>query len=79
MYQNVKLLVVFASSNIIRSAFRFKNPLSKSFNLNMIYKYKCNIGNDVYISETKGNFFVRYSVMKRTLLQLENIVNTNIM
>ena len=31
------------------------------FNSNVIYKYKCNIGNDVYISEVKRHCFVRQS------------------
>ena len=51
--------VVVRSSNRIRNAFRFKDQISKYMNSIMIYKFKCNIYNDVYIGKTKCNFLVR--------------------
>ena len=56
--QNVKLNVVLILLNRIRNAFRFKDQVLKSFNSKVIYKYKCNIGNDAYIDETKRRFLV---------------------
>ena len=57
--KNVKLNVVFRSSNRIRNAFRFKDLIPSYMNSKVIYKYKCNICNDVYIGETKRHILVR--------------------
>ena len=46
--KNMKLNVVFRSSNKICNVFRFKDQISNYINSNVIYKYKCNICNDVY-------------------------------
>ena len=54
----MKLNVVFKSSNRIRNAFRFKDQIPKYMNSKVIYKFKCNICNDVYIGEMKLYFFV---------------------
>ena len=37
----------------IRNAFHFKDQIPIYMNSNVIYKYKCNICNDVYIGETE--------------------------
>ena len=57
--KNVKLNIVFRSSNRVRSAFRFKNQIPKYMNSKVIYKSKYNIYNDVSIGETKPHFLVR--------------------
>ena len=57
--KNVKLNVVFRSSNRIQNAFRFKDAIPSYMNSKVIYKYKCNICNDVYIGETKRHLLVR--------------------
>ena len=58
----MKLNVVFWTSNNIRNAFRFKDQIPISMNSSVIYKYKCNICNDVYNSkrryEINQNHFV---------------------
>ena len=56
---NIKLNVVFKSSNKIRHAFRFKDQVSKSINSNVIYKFTCSICKDAYIGETKRHLLVR--------------------
>ena len=45
--------VIFRSSNKTCNAFRFKDQIPKYINSKVIYKFKCNIYNDVYIGETK--------------------------
>ena len=57
--KNIKLNVIFRSSNRIRNAFRFKDRIPSSMNSNVIYKFKCNICNDVYIGETKRHLLIR--------------------
>ena len=65
----MKLNVVFQSSNKIRNAFRFKDQIPIYMNSNVIYKYKCNIGNDVYTGETKLHLLVRqYEHLGRSIL-----------
>ena len=51
--KNLKLNVVFRSSNRIRNAFRFKDQIPKYMNSKLIYKFRCDICNDVCIHETK--------------------------
>ena len=51
--QKRKLNVSFRSWNKIRNAFRFMDQIPIYMNSSLIYKYKCNICNDVYIGETK--------------------------
>ena len=52
--------VVFRSSNKFHNAFRFTDQISIYMNLNVIYKYKCNTFNNVYIRETKRLLLIRY-------------------
>ena len=54
----MKLNVVFQSSKKICNASRFKDQIPIYMNSNVIYKYKCNICNDVYIIETKRHLLV---------------------
>ena len=56
--KNIKLNVVFRSSNRIRNAFRFKDQIPKYMNSKVIYKFKNNICNEVFIGETKRHFLV---------------------
>ena len=65
----MKLNVVFRSWNKIRNAFHFEDQIPIYMNSNVIYKYKCNICNDVYIGETKRHLLVRqYEHLGRSIL-----------
>ena len=67
--KNIKLNVVFRSSNRIRNAFRFKDVIPSSLNSKVIYKFTCNICNDVYIGETKRHSIVRqYEHLGKSIL-----------
>ena len=50
-FKKMKLNVVFQSWNKIRNVFRFKDQIPIYMNSNVIYKYKCNICNDVYFGK----------------------------
>ena len=52
--------VVFRSSNKTRIAFRFTDQIPVYMNSNVVYKYKSNIFNDVYIRETKRLLLIPY-------------------
>ena len=54
--KNIKLNVVFRSFNRMTNDFPIKDQTPKYTNLDVIYKYKCNICSDVYIGETKPQF-----------------------
>ena len=62
-------------SNRIRNAFRFKDQISKYINAKVIYKFKCNICNDVYISETKRHF-LEYEHLGKSILTEKNLKYT---
>ena len=51
--KDIKLNVVFKTSNRLRNAFRFKDQLPKCINSKALYKYKWNICNNAYIGKTK--------------------------
>ena len=57
--KHVKLNAVFKSSIRIKNAFRFKNALPKHINSKVLYKFKCNTCNSVYIGKTKRHLLVR--------------------
>ena len=57
--KDIKLNVVFKTSNRLRNAFRFKDQLPKCINSKVLYKYNCDICNNVYISKTKLHLIVR--------------------
>ena len=76
--KNIKLnVVIIQSSNKIRNAFRFKHQIPKYMNSKVIYKFKCNICNDVYIGETKRHFLVReYEHLGKLMLAEKNLKYT---
>ena len=57
--KNLKANVIFKSSNRIRNAFCFKAIIPTFMNSKVVFKFKCNICNDVYVGETKCHFLVR--------------------
>ena len=46
-------------SNRTRNAFRFKDQIPIYKNSEVVYKFKCNIRNDVYTGETIRRFLAR--------------------
>ena len=69
--------VVFRSSNRIRNAFRSKDQIPKYMNSKVIYKFKCNICNDVYIGEMKRHFLVcEYEQPRKSILTEKNLKYT---
>ena len=67
--KKMKLNVLFRSLNKIRNSFCFKDQIPIYMNSDVIYKYKCNICSDVYISKTKLQFLVRqYEHLGRLIL-----------
>ena len=59
----MKLNIVFQSWSKVRNAFRFNDQIPIHMNSNVIYKYKCNIG------ETKHHLLVRqYKHLGRSIL-----------
>ena len=86
--KNIKLNVVFRSFNRMTNDFPIKDQTPKYTNLDVTYKYKCNICSDVYIGETKPHFLVPqmsilgnqyllkriYNIPKKMPLLLESIV-----
>ena len=75
--KNIKLNVVFRSSNRMRNAFRFKNQIPKYMNSKVIYKFKCNNCNDIYIGETNSRFLVgEYEPFGKSILTEKNLKYT---
>ena len=67
--KNLKVNVIFKSSNRIRNAFRFKDMILIFMNSKEVYKFKCNICNDAYIGETKRHLLVRqYEHLGKSIL-----------
>ena len=58
-HKEVKLMVVFKSSNRISNAFRFKDQLPLSLNSLVTYKFTCGTCNSAYIGKTKRHLLVR--------------------
>ena len=72
--KNIKLNVVFRSSNRKRNAFRLKDQVPKCMNSRVTYRFKCNICNDVYIGETKRHFLVgEYEHLGKSIHTEENL------
>ena len=64
-----KFFVIFKSSNRIRNDFRFKDIIPTFMNSKVVYKFKCNICNDVYVGETKRHLLVRqYEHLGKSIL-----------
>ena len=57
--KNLKVHVFFKSSNRIRNAFLFSDINPTFMNSKVVYKFQCNICNDVYVGETKRHLLVR--------------------
>ena len=65
------------SFNRNRDAFWFKDQIPKYVNSKVIYKFKCNIGNDVCIGETKHHFLVcDYEHLGKWILPEKNLKYT---
>ena len=54
-----KLKVVFQSKKRLPTLFTFKDKINKMLHSNLVYKFKCNIYNDIYYGKTKLHFKVR--------------------
>ena len=57
--KNVKLNIIYKSSKRIKNAFHFKDILPKHINSKVLYKFKCDTCNSVYIGKTKRHQLVR--------------------
>ena len=57
--KNVKLNIIYRSSKRIKNAFHFKDILPKHINSKVLYKFKCDTCNSVYIGKTKRHQLVR--------------------
>ena len=53
------LKVVFQSRKWLFTLFTFKDKNNKMLHSNLVYKFKCNICNDIYYGKTKHHFKVR--------------------
>ena len=57
--KDIKPKVVFKTSIRLCNAFRFKGQLPKCINSKVLYKFKCDICNNVYIGKAKRHLIVR--------------------
>ena len=53
------LQVVFQSRKPLSTQFTFKDKINTILHSNLVYKFKCNICNDIYYGKTKRCFKVR--------------------
>ena len=51
--------VVYQSRKRLSTLFTFKDKINEILHSNLVYKFKCNICNDIYYSKTKRHFKVR--------------------
>ena len=57
---NIKLNVIFRSTNRLKSNFCFKDVIPRDLKSLVIYKFKCSICNDThYLGKTKRHFLTR--------------------
>ena len=56
--KEVKRNIVFKSSKRIKNAFPFKHILPKNINSKVLYKFRCNTCNSVFIAKTKQHLLV---------------------
>lgn len=56
--KNIKFNVIFKSSNRLKIYFRLNDNILHAINSTVIYKYKCKICKDNYITETKCKLLV---------------------
>ena len=67
--KNLKVNVIFKPSNRIRNAFRFKDIIPTFMNSKVVYKFKSNTCNDVYVGESKRHLLVRqYEHLGKSIL-----------
>ena len=67
--KNLKVNVIFKPSNRIRNAFRFKDIIPTFLNSKVVYKFNCNICNDVSVGETIRHLLVRqYEHLRKSIL-----------
>ena len=75
--KNIKLNLVFKSYNRISNTFWFKDHIPKYMNSKLIYEFKCNICNDVYIGETKRLFLaLQCEYLRKSILTEKNLKYT---
>ena len=56
---DIKLRVVFNSSNRLKNAFLYKDLIMKELNSRVLYKFSCGICKNSYVGKTKRHFIVR--------------------
>ena len=67
--RSLKVNTIFNSSNRIRNAFRFKDIIPTFLNSKVVYKFNCNICNDVSVGETIRHLLVRqYEHLRKSIL-----------
>ena len=64
----------FNSSTKVKSSFRLKDILPKHINSKVLYKFKCNTCNSVFISKTKRHLLVRQYEHLALSLQTEKAI-----
>ena len=70
--KNLTVNIIFNSSIGIRNVFRFKDIIPTFMNSKVVYKFKCNICNDVYLGETKRHLLVRqYEHLGKSILTVK--------
>ena len=58
-FSQIKLNVVFSNNFNIKSFFKFKDKIPDALRSNVVYKYKCDSCNAVYIGKTSRHFSTR--------------------
>ena len=67
--KNLKVNVIFKSPNRIRNAFLSKDIIPTIMNSKVVYRFKYNICNDVYVGKTKHHLLVRqYEHLEKSIL-----------
>ena len=67
--KNLKVNVIFKSPNRIRNAFLFKDIIPTIMNSKVVYRFKYNICNDVFVGKTKHHLLVRqYEHLRKSIL-----------
>ena len=67
--KDLKVNVIFKSSNRITNPLRFKDIISTFMNSKVVYRIKCNICNDVYLGKRKRHLLVHiYGHLEKSIL-----------
>ena len=56
-----KIEIVFSSKSKLKNFFNFKDKIPQDLKSLVLYKFTCNVCNDIYIGKTKRHYQVRYS------------------